>query len=617
MHSDVPQWLVQAFVRSAQAAGSTESKEQLAAVCHSLIEAWSSNDRKYHGLHHVVELLTRVETLLPETGDPALVRLAAWFHGVCFSTSEEATYRNNGGENEEASALFAEAKLYELGVDPDKARRVATLIRSLRVKPTASPTETSRFQAIDIDEQALRDAHLGTLAVEPQKYKRYLELVREEYEHIPREDFLRARRAIITKLLSRRQLFVTPLARQWDESARENLAAELQRLNEVLPECDATTHPASGVPEHQSSQTDRLGEADRLGQVDRATQPPREQAKPLSEGTSAKPNAIDSLLNASQDEEAAERAAAEKEAARLAQLQSETASQLSRKDTLSSLESCADKFDPGVRESAALTPEQKRQRRREQIAAQMRQRIEERHRAADTARMERVHEAERAAQSEATRATATPNTPSTEHTGAAHAAETKLPSLTPDAPHGSPTKPAGTETSAIANPSEGIQPSEGVKPSESVKPSEEARSSDQFRRDPIAVPPTAAEQPAPDRRPGVEQAHPEHGPSATSPASPDRRPLPPHSKKPDGTPVTPASAVESPQRVSIWERLSDSPLSANTPEWIDDDPSDYHDTHVPTDDLVRGIPHFTDDDDVKATGILNVPTHGIEKEPDL
>ena len=140
MHSDVPQWLVQAFVRSAQAAGSTESKEQLAAVCHSLIEAWSSNDRKYHGLHHVVELLTRVETLLPETGDPALVRLAAWFHGVCFSTSEEATYRNNGGENEEASALFAEAKLYELGVDPDKARRVVVfgageaseqLIRSL------------------------------------------------------------------------------------------------------------------------------------------------------------------------------------------------------------------------------------------------------------------------------------------------------------------------------------------------------------------------------------------------------------------------------------------------------------------------------------------------------
>lgn len=146
----------------------------------------------------------------------------------------KATYTNVGGENEEASALFAEAKLYELGVDPHKARRVATLIRSL-------PGQTIGFSHRDLSipsnrhrQQALRDAHLGTLAVEPQKYKRYLELVREEYRHIPREDFLRARHAIITKLLSRRQLFVTPLARQWDQSARENLAAELQRLNEAL-----------------------------------------------------------------------------------------------------------------------------------------------------------------------------------------------------------------------------------------------------------------------------------------------------------------------------------------------------------------------------------------------
>ncbi|MFT3944465.1 MAG: hypothetical protein QM705_11695 [Ancrocorticia sp.] len=498
MHKDVPQWLVQAFVRSAQAAGSTESKEQLATACHHLIEAWSSDDRKYHGLHHVVELLTRVETLLPETGDPALVRLAAWFHGVCFSTSAEATYTNNGGENEEASALFAEAKLYELGVDPEKARRVATLIRSMRIKPTASPTETSRFQAIDIDEQALRDAHLGTLAVEPQKYKRYLELVREEYEHIPREDFLRARHAIITKLLARRQLFVTPLARQWDQSARENLAAELQRLNEAL-----------------------------------ANHEPSEILKDETSASSAKPNAIDSLLSASENEEAAERAAAAKEAARLAQLQSEATSQLSRKDTLSSLESCADKFDPGVKESAALTPEQKRQRRREQIAEQMRQRIEERHRAADTARLQRVQEAERLQEAE-----------------------------------------RATDTAELA---------------------------------PIA--PGAHDVSHTERPEVVEEAAATDSPLPFAPVPPR------HSA--GSAPAPSAATADSPHRVSIWERLNDSPLSANTPEWIDDDPSDYHETRLRTDDLVRGIPHFTDDDDVKATGILDVPTHGIEKEPNL
>lgn len=559
MHNDVPQWLVQAFVRSAQAAGSTESKEQLAAACHYLIEAWSSNDRKYHGLHHVVELLTRVETLLPETGDPALIRLAAWFHGVCFSTSEEATYTNNGGENEEASALFAEAKLYELGVEPDKARRVATLIRSLRIKPAASPTETSRFQAIDIDEQALRDAHLGALAVEPQKYKRYLELVREEYEHIPREDFLRARHAIITKLLSRRQLFVTPLARQWDQSARENLAAELQRLNEAL------TDNTTASPEQKMTPSDiDTASANREGVP--ANDKSSTTGKDTIPSSPTTPNAIDSLLNASENEEAAERAAAVKEAARLAQIQSETTSQLSRKDTMSSLESCADKFDPGVKESATLTPEQKRQRRREQIAEQMRQRIEERHRAADTARLQRVQEAERLQEAE----------------------------------RASQSVPEHTQPSAEASSAAQTDQSAAVETS-----TDETTSTGSERL--IAK----AEQSS------AKSTYVESGTQARPVTHPNTGFLPAHSENPECISPAPSSTSETPHRVSIWDRLSVSPLSASTPEWIDDVPSDYRDSHIQTDDLIRGIPHFTDDDDVKATGILNVPTHGIEKEPDL
>ncbi len=597
MHNDVPQRLVQAFVRSAQAAGSTESKERLAAACHSLIEAWSSSDRKYHGLHHVVELLTRVETLLPETGDPALVRLAAWFHGVCFSTSEEATYTHNGGENEEASALFAEAKLYELGVDPEKARRVATLIKSLRIKPSASPTETSRFQAIDIDEQALRDAHLGTLAVEPQKYKRYLELVRQEYEHIPREDFLRARRAIITRLLSRRQLFVTPLARQWDESARENLAAELQRINEVLPEANGDTPGReAGSPERQTTPPDRV------------SQPQREQAKPANSGSpsAAKPNAIDSLLSASENEEAAERAAAAKEAARLAQLQSETTSQLSRMDTLSSLESCADKFDPGVKESTTLTPEQKRQRRREQIAQQMRQRIEERHRAADTARLQRVQEAERL--HEAERAQHVPDRTQTgsDRTQTVPERTQTVPERTQTVPERTQTVPDRTQPTAEAAPAVQTDQSAALETSTAEVTSTR---SERFTAE--------AEQPSANSayaEPGTQIGAATH---TNTGSHPNTTTHPAHSENPENISPDPSSTSETPHRVSIWDRLSDSPLSASTPEWIDDDPSDYRGSHVQTDDLVRGIPRFTDDDDVKATGILDVPTHGIEKEPNL
>ena len=94
----------------------------------------------------------------------------------------------------------------------------------------------------DIDALALNDADLGALAVEPQQYKRYRQLVRQEYAHIPAEDYLRARLTIITRLLDREMLFSSPLGQRWERAARQNLQAEKQRLTDEL----ARTCPADG-----------------------------------------------------------------------------------------------------------------------------------------------------------------------------------------------------------------------------------------------------------------------------------------------------------------------------------------------------------------------------------
>lgn len=240
MSLDVPQWLSQAYVRSVQAAGSSMPKQDLTAACTRLVERWSTSDRHYHGVQHVIDTLTRIETLLPSTHDPDLVRLAAWYHGVVFSVEAKDVYTRNGGEDEEASAAWAEKELKELGVDAERAARVATLIRCLRNRESeASSRETAKFTAIDVDGLALRDAHLGCLAVEPQRYRRYLEQIRAEYSSVPDIGFYRARRAIVHNLLHRRPLFITPLARAWEETARDNLEAENERLAKRLKELEA------------------------------------------------------------------------------------------------------------------------------------------------------------------------------------------------------------------------------------------------------------------------------------------------------------------------------------------------------------------------------------------
>ena len=228
---DAPQWLLPAYVRSVRALGASAPVEAIGESGKALIEMWSSPDRHFHNLKHAINMLARVDELADESHDPDVMRLAAWYHGCVFSSAKEQTYRRNGGEDEVASAAYAAGDLHRLGLPDATVDRICALILSL--KRHSLPRN-------DIDALALNDADLGALAVEPQQYKRYRQLVRQEYAHIPVEDYLRARLTIITRLLDREMLFSSPLGQRWERAARQNLQAEKQRLTDEL----ARTCPA-------------------------------------------------------------------------------------------------------------------------------------------------------------------------------------------------------------------------------------------------------------------------------------------------------------------------------------------------------------------------------------
>ncbi|WP_369824635.1 hypothetical protein [Cellulosimicrobium sp. CUA-896] len=111
------------------------------------------------------------------------MRLAAWYHGAVFDAKDGAAYARKGGEDESASAALALGELSALGVPDDAARRVAQLVNAL-VRHAPDPA--------DFDCAVLCDADLAMLAAEPQRYKEYLKDVRDEYAHIPTEDYVRA-----------------------------------------------------------------------------------------------------------------------------------------------------------------------------------------------------------------------------------------------------------------------------------------------------------------------------------------------------------------------------------------------------------------------------------------
>jgi len=226
---DAPQWLLSAWVRTCIGAGATAAHEEIENVGARLIDRWDGPGRHFHNLRHLLDVLTHVDELAEEAHEPDLVRLAAWYHGAVFSAADVAAYAQKGGEDEAASAELARKELTALGVSPVRAERVYHLVTALtRHAPAAG----------DLDCIVLCDAELAVLAAEPQRYRAYLEEVREEYAHLPVEDYLRARIAILTKLFGRPTIFGSPHGATWEEAARQNIGAELHRLDKELSQIE-------------------------------------------------------------------------------------------------------------------------------------------------------------------------------------------------------------------------------------------------------------------------------------------------------------------------------------------------------------------------------------------
>ncbi|WP_376773044.1 HD domain-containing protein [Streptomyces himalayensis] len=181
-----------------------------------LLARWSEPHRRYHTVDHLRAVLDRIDVLEQYADDPALVRLAAWFH--------DAVYLPDRSTNEERSARLAERALRELGIEESRTAEVARLVRlTVGHDPAAG----------DANGEVLCDADLAILASPPETYAAYAAAVREEYGFVPDDAFRQGRAAVLRHLLDLPTLFRTPYGREhWEDRARRNLATELELLTD-------------------------------------------------------------------------------------------------------------------------------------------------------------------------------------------------------------------------------------------------------------------------------------------------------------------------------------------------------------------------------------------------
>ena len=256
MGADAPQWLFSSFVDAMQEIGASAPVPLLEAEARDLISRWNAKGRILHNTRHLIKTLARIDEIASTAHDPDVLRVALWYQGAVLNRSFDVFQRGTNSDEQEFSALYhARSRMEALGLSEDVISRVQELMMALF---------THRADPSDMDAQVLIDADLGMLAASPQDFKRFRESLREECPDLCDTDYVRARRLAIKKILAREQIFHSPLALAWEESARANLEAESAKLARVLkayaPDVDLNEPEEDVEPEehHETLSSDTL-----------------------------------------------------------------------------------------------------------------------------------------------------------------------------------------------------------------------------------------------------------------------------------------------------------------------------------------------------------------------
>lgn len=188
------------------------------ALLSQLLARYAEPHRHYHSLHHLDECLRLLEAHRAAAERPAEVALALWFH--------DAIYDVNRHDNEAQSAAWAVEALSAAGLPGEVIRRVHALVMATR--HDAVPEGRDAALLVDID--------LSILGAPPPRFAEYERQIRAEYAHVPAQQFEERRRAILSRFLERRPLYVTPgLRAEREAQARANLQSAIDAAANRAP----------------------------------------------------------------------------------------------------------------------------------------------------------------------------------------------------------------------------------------------------------------------------------------------------------------------------------------------------------------------------------------------
>lgn len=147
-------------------------------------------------------------------GDREIIEMAIWFHDTIYDTQRK--------DNEVKSAEFFRTSATRVGMKKFFIDQVLNLI--LATKHTEVPENPTARILCDLD--------LSILGQSESVFDKYEGQIRQEYDWVPEQEFIKGRVAVLQSLLDRPHIYSTEFFREkYEEQARRNLTRSISQLS--------------------------------------------------------------------------------------------------------------------------------------------------------------------------------------------------------------------------------------------------------------------------------------------------------------------------------------------------------------------------------------------------
>lgn len=174
-----------------------------------LVLRYQEPHRFYHGMGHIEELLSLIQTIPCSSDEKHILEVIAWYHDAVYEMNREP------GWNEKESARLFEQDWNIHHVSLDLGRNM--------ILATAKHLEDQ--EGLDFLTQCFLDVDLAGLGTADGTFERHADLVLQEYTQAghAKEDVLKGRSGFYEKMLRRKQVYYTPFFACRETQARENM----------------------------------------------------------------------------------------------------------------------------------------------------------------------------------------------------------------------------------------------------------------------------------------------------------------------------------------------------------------------------------------------------------